>query len=155
VLAYQDAAAAAAILAEIHRVLRPGGRFVANEAVWREGVAAATVAAINARALADFGLRPSAESAWGVDGWIALMRQAGFTVLAADLLPPGRRGKEAFCPRLALTDAYTLLRRARAGLSPRLWAARRVYRRLLAAHREDGKLLEARVFVLEKPTVGS
>jgi SAM-dependent methyltransferase len=155
VLGYQDAAAAAAILAEVHRVLRSGGRFVANEAVWREGVAAATVAATNARALAHFGLRPATEWAWGVDGWTSLMRQAGFTVLAADPLPPGRRGKEAFRPRLALTEAYTFLRRARAGLSPRLWAARRVYHRLLAAHREDDNLLEARVFVLEKPTVGS
>ncbi len=36
VLGFQDEAAVKAILAEVFRVLKPGGRYVANEAIWRD-----------------------------------------------------------------------------------------------------------------------
>ena len=42
VLGFQDEAGTEALLSEICRVLKPGGRFVANEAIWRAGVSAGT-----------------------------------------------------------------------------------------------------------------
>src|SRR5207249_7452994 len=51
VLGIQDEAGAAAMLGEIFRVLKPGGRYVANEAIWRTGVPAERVASVNAACL--------------------------------------------------------------------------------------------------------
>ena len=78
VLGFQDAEGAKALLGEIYRVLKPGGIFAANEAIWRTGVPAGTIAAVNATCLADFGLRMASDSPWALDEWLGVMKSAGF-----------------------------------------------------------------------------
>lgn len=154
VLGFQDAAGARTLLAEIFRVLKQGGLYVANEVVWRKPVSPAVVATINASCLADFGLRLASEPPWSVDDWLGLMREVGFRVVSSERLEdqvalgsaPGR----SFSVGLLLSGAFTLTQRLKGALSPALRRQRGRYRRRLREHRSDGLYIEARLFVLEK-----
>lgn len=154
VLGFQDAAGARTLLAEVFRVLKQGGLYVANEVVWRKPVSPEVVAAINAACLADFGLRLASEPPWSVDDWLGLMREVGFRVISSERLEdqvalgsaPGR----SFSVGLLLSEAFTLTQRLKGALSPALRRQRAKYRRRLREHRSDGLYIEARLFVLEK-----
>ena len=89
-----------ALLREILRVLKPGGRYVANEAIWRTGVPADTIAAINAACLADFGLRMASDLPWALDEWLGVMKGAGFKVVSSDLLAPNLAARKRRAPGL-------------------------------------------------------
>lgn len=140
VVAFQDAAEALRLLAEIARVLKPGGRYVANEAVWLPDVDAAEVARINEAALADFGLRPGPELPWCAADWLVRMRAADFEVLEARTLDEHAADEP---PRLRATLAAVRAARARHG-------ARGPYAAPLAAPRYTRRCLEARLFVLRR-----
>jgi len=152
VLGFQDAAPARALLSEIRRALNPGGLYVANEAIWKRSVPEEVVASINAAGLADFGLRQASEWAWSVEDWQGVMEGAGFRVLSTQLLeeaPAVTVGGGSW--RLALSALLTRATRLRGALSPALRRQGAHYRRLLAAHREDGRYVEDRLFILQKP----
>jgi cyclopropane fatty-acyl-phospholipid synthase-like methyltransferase len=156
VLGFQDAAIARAMLAEVFRVLKRGGRVVANEAIWKRAVSQETVARINQANLADFGLRLASEHAWGVDDWLHLMAATGFSVVSADLLErhTANARESPAAPlswRLALSDALTRYYRVRGWLIPGVRVRRARYRKLLERHRADGQYIESRLFVLGKP----
>jgi ubiquinone/menaquinone biosynthesis C-methylase UbiE len=152
VLGFQDAATARSMLGEIRRVLQPGGRFVANEAVWKRGTDPAVGAAIHAAAVADFGLSQASPQLWSVDDWVRVMKEAGFRLQAADLLAErAATGTEPPPRQLQLSALLTHLYRLRAFLVPRLARQRRHYHRQLARHRQDGLHLESRLFVLDSP----
>jgi SAM-dependent methyltransferase len=94
VLGFQAPEAARLMLAEVRRILRPGGRFVANEAVWRSGTGADTVSTIYESSLRDFGLAQSSEGGWTVEDWLRCIEEARFQVRACEPLggsasPPG------------------------------------------------------------------
>ncbi|MBX3055087.1 MAG: methyltransferase domain-containing protein [Anaerolineae bacterium] len=145
VLGFQPEATAQAMLRQIFRVLKPNGRYVANEAIWRAGVSPARAAAIYAACMADFGICQASPQAWGLAEWLQLMRQTGFQVAAADLLEEVIAGEVAD----AIPDANRLSRWRRLA-HPRLAWQSLVYRRRLARHRDDGQWLESRLFILEK-----
>jgi ubiquinone/menaquinone biosynthesis C-methylase UbiE len=152
VLGFQDTAPAEALLGEIWRVLKAGGLYVANEAIWKRTTPKEVVAAINAAGLADFGLRQASERAWSVEDWRQVMERAGFRVLSAQRLaeaPAVKAGDISW--RLVLSALLTGATRLRGTLSPALRKQGARYRRLLAAHRQDGQYVEDRLFVLQKP----
>jgi ubiquinone/menaquinone biosynthesis C-methylase UbiE len=70
VLGFQGEADAQAMLAQIWRVLRPGGRYVANEAIWKRSTTPGQVATIYEASFRDFGLAQASEQAWNVDDWL-------------------------------------------------------------------------------------
>jgi SAM-dependent methyltransferase len=155
VLGFQQAGDAAALLAQIFRVLAPGGLYVANEGIWKPEVTGAQTAAIYARSVADFGLCQASPQPWALADWLTLMQGVGFTVIAADVLtayqitfPP----QPPHSPQL-LTRSR-LLTRAYEGwgyVQPGLLKKRLLYREKLKAHEADGRLLESRLFILQKP----
>lgn len=145
VLGFQPEAAAQAMLRQIFRVLKPDGRYVANEAIWRASVSPARVAAIYAACMADFGICQASPQPWGLDAWLCLMQQTGFQVAAADLLEEVVTGAAAD----AISDANRLNRWRRLAHPLLAWQSL-VYRRRLARHRDDGQWLESRLFVLVK-----
>jgi SAM-dependent methyltransferase len=156
VLGFQDAAAARRMLGEIGRVLRPGGRYVANEAIWRQGVPDATVAAITVATARDFGSGQASPQNWALDEWRVAMQAAGFEICSADTLEayaarsgPPRPVRPSL--RLLLSHLVTWLYRVRGYSSLRVIRRERRYRRLLQAHRAEGQYIEARLFVLQKP----
>jgi ubiquinone/menaquinone biosynthesis C-methylase UbiE len=133
-------------LAETFRVLKPGGLFVANEMIWKPHIEESTVTEVNKQCELDFGLRQASQRRWAVDRWLDEMRRAGLEPLAWDPLV-ARRREQAL--RIILA---AMLRRLRLVFSPSLWNAHYRYSRLLAAHRADGALIEARLFVAARPS---
>ena len=144
VLGFQDVQVATDMLSELWRVLRPGGLYVANEAIWKPDVSPEQADVINARALAHFGLRQASDAPWSVREWRQAMERAGFEVLSAAILRP--------VPAFA-EDAPSVTVRInwRHGASPRLLWRRWYYRRRLRQHHADGQAIESRLFVLRKP----
>lgn len=133
------------MLVEAHRVLRPGGLFVANEAIWKSSVDQSTVATVNRLSETDFGLRQASEHAWFIDRWLEEFCDAGFRpVTWSSLEAPGPGSR----PNAVIARWIKGLRIVS---SPLLWREYRFYRRRLARHRPDGALIEARLFVCRKP----
>jgi ubiquinone/menaquinone biosynthesis C-methylase UbiE len=155
VLGFQDEPGAKAMLAEIYRVLAPGGRYVANEAIWRDGVAHERIASINAACLADFGGRMASDAPWALGDWLSLMKQQGFQVVSSRNLEEHIATTEAqrsrLTPRLITSTALTAFYKLHSHLSPATRRARTRYRILNETHRDDGLYIEPRLFVLEKP----
>jgi SAM-dependent methyltransferase len=155
VLGFQDAEGAAALLREIYRVLKPGGLFAANEAIWRSGAPAETIAAINAACLADFGLRMASDSPWALDDWLGVMKSAGFQVVCADLISARSGARKTTRPgpdlRTLASGAVTRFYWLRSHVSPSGQRARARFRRLNRQHQADGSYIEPRLFVLAKP----
>jgi ubiquinone/menaquinone biosynthesis C-methylase UbiE len=173
-LGFLPAGAAQAMLAEIHRVLKPMGLFVANESIWKRDVPPELVSAIYAGCLQDFGLCQAFEKAWSASHWLHLMTDMGFEIVSSDLLKAGdephnpqnqralrgfdRRGSPPFDStaepppaRLILSDLLTLCYRARGWFSPKLIKQRAIFRELLRKHRNEGQYVESRLFVLRRP----
>jgi ubiquinone/menaquinone biosynthesis C-methylase UbiE len=154
VLGFQDAEGADALLGEIFRVLKPGGRYVANEAIWRTGVPPETIAATNAACIDDFGLRMASDAPWALDAWLELMSSSGFRVVSAELLDEQllrNKPNQSFNWRGLLSTALTRFYRLRAYVTPVGRRRRAIFHRLNARHHADGLLIEPRLFVLEKP----
>jgi SAM-dependent methyltransferase len=153
VLGIQDAATASHMLGEIWRVLKPGGRFVANEAIWRQGVSLERASSINASCVRDFGLRLASDALWYSTTWLDVMRRSGFDVvehrtIGDQELPRSIRHGGT---RMAVSDALTTLYRLRSVVVPSTRRRRRAYDAALRDHREDGRFIEPHLFVLQKP----
>mgnify|MGYP000847792045 FL=1 len=154
VLGFQDAGTARRMLAELRRVLQPGGRYVANEAVWKRGSDPAAAAAVYAAAVADFGSGPASPQFWTVDDWTRVMEEAGFQVACA--MPLAETSSAVTEPvdrpwRLQLSTMLTAFYRLRGLLLPRLLRQRLRYRLLLAGHAHDGRYTESWLFELRRP----
>jgi SAM-dependent methyltransferase len=158
VLGFQPPDRARLLLAEVRRVLRPPGRFVANEAVWRAGTSPETVASIHGSSVNDFGLAQATAAGWTLEEWTRCMRESGFVVRAseplrrAESVDPGERPWRGGLRRLRAMVAsrcISVVYRARASLTPELARQRREFGRRLARHRNDGRHIEAYLFVLE------
>lgn len=166
VLGFQDELRAQEMLAEIFRTLKPGGLYVANEAIWKQGVSQAIVDAIHDTSLDDFGLCQASPQAWSLTPWLDLMRQTGFTILSSRLLVSTLADPTAI-PPATLPDSsakqgllhlrlacFSLFYRSRRYWIPRLRRASRAYEKRLQKHRQDGQYIEARLFVLQKQSKG-
>lgn len=152
VVCFQDDEAVASILSEVARVLRPGGRFVLNEAIWRPGVPQEVASELHARAVRELGVFQTGERALDVDGWNDRFVAAGFEVDADRLLDarrlpsaPSRGTLQPLGARLAM-----LLHRVARSLDPEVHRERRRMRRLDLELRHHGRRIEARLFVLHR-----
>ncbi|MCB8945789.1 MAG: methyltransferase domain-containing protein [Ardenticatenaceae bacterium] len=155
VLGFQQVGDAAALLAQIFRVLRPGGLFIANEAVWQPEVTAAQTAAMYARNMADFGISQAAPQPWSVAEWLALMQSVGLSVIAAEGVAAYGLAFPPMPPHspqlLRRSQQFSRLCRWQSYVRPDLVQKRLLFRGRLKAHEGDGRLLESRLFVLQKP----
>jgi SAM-dependent methyltransferase len=155
-LGFQDADASAAMLAELHRVLKPGGRGVANEAVWKSGVPDSVVGSIYASSVRDFGICQASEQNWTVREWCEAMARGGFEMEEAAAVCPSRdREPEPIRARVRLrrliSACFSYVLRCKAAVSPGALSRQRHYRTLLQLHSRDDRFIEGRLFVLKKP----
>jgi ubiquinone/menaquinone biosynthesis C-methylase UbiE len=155
VLGFQEVELVVKMLREIQRVLRPGGLYVANEAIWKAQLDQQVVAEINRSCEADFGLRQSTDQAWSITQWLDAIQAAGFRVRSANLLGVHLKTVEQKAEHSGEYTTVTLWRflwsyRVCPLLDPRMILGHLRYRRLLRDHTQDGRYLEERLFVLEK-----
>jgi SAM-dependent methyltransferase len=155
VLGFQQAGDATAMLAQIFRVLEPGGLYVAIEAIWKPGVTAAQTAAIYASSMADFGICQASPQPWSLAEWLNLMQGVGFVVVSADLLVPYQIAFPPLPPHspqlLTRSRLFSRVCQWQSYFRPRLLQKQLAYRGKLKAHQGDGRLLESRLFILRKP----
>jgi SAM-dependent methyltransferase len=159
VLGFQPPGAARALFAEIFRVLKSGGRFVANEAVWKPGTPLETASSLHASEESDFGLGQACAAGWSIAEWSRCAREAGFAVESSERLgasPSGtasdaRGGLIGRWRAKVASRVVTLFYATRGLLSGELRRERLEYRARLARHEQDGMHVEARLLVLVKP----
>jgi len=142
VIAFHEPEQVARLLAEVYRVLRPGGWFGVLEAFWAPGQDPAAVAATNAAALADFGLRPASPLPWTIDDWQARFTEAGFVALQATRMPDKLAAPPA-APAVRRSAFLSRVQGLRRRLDPRLRRADAEYRRRLADHTHGGPRMES------------
>lgn len=154
VLGFQAEKPARQMLAEIARVLKPGGVLVANEAVWRPGVTAVHSQTIYDACQQDFGICQASPQPWGSSEWLAEMTAAGLTASAIPLTPNTPLSFPLFALRSSLStihySLFTWLHQAKVAFSPRLLAQRWHYRTLLRRHAHDGEHIECFLFIAHK-----
>lgn len=149
VLGFQDESTAQTMLTEIYRVLRPGGQYLANEAIWKPNISAQQARDIYDQCVADFGLCQTSPQPWSLDEWTDVMVQAGFQLVSAHFLNQHLSQEPAKHP--TRSTLFTQANRLKGYLHPRLIRERLNYRRRLHAHRDDGQYMESRLFILQKP----
>ena len=150
VLGIQPPESAATFLNEVWRVLKVGGRFAANEGVWKTGTSQHIIAAINEACMKDFGFSVASCAGWSKDDWILCMRRAGFTVVGTESLNLHAPATVDHSMIAHFSRLVTLAFRLRAMLNPRLFGLRRHYQQLLEKHRDDHHHIEANLFVAIK-----
>lgn len=154
VLAILAPATLARTLHEVFRCLRPGGRFLANEAIWTPDATADQIHQINRAVEAAFNLIQSSAGTRYLGEWLARFAAAGFIVessaLLGDLIPIDMPLSPEAADINRRSDAFTRRTRFRSYLNPgRLLQAIGVtitLRRL----RGSGRWLESRLFVMRK-----
>lgn len=152
VLGFQPAVEARQMLREIMRVLKPGGLYAANEAIWRPQTTAEQAGDIYEACVADFGICQASPQPWAVDEWRAVILETGFILhYARDLDDLVQNAPERVQPADNWpTRLFSLRNRARGRLDPELRRERRKYRALLSKHYYDGQYMESRLFLMSK-----
>jgi SAM-dependent methyltransferase len=150
VLGIHSPSSADVFLREVNRVLKVGGRFVANEGVWKAGTPVETVSAINQACMEDFGFSMASSAGWSEEDWTICMRRAGFDVVSTEAIDL-HASNRVHCSLIGyLSRAVTLAFRLKATLTPRTALMRRHYQKLLEKHCDDHHHIEARLFVTTK-----
>jgi ubiquinone/menaquinone biosynthesis C-methylase UbiE len=143
-----------AVLDEVYRVLDAQGIFVLNDAIWKESVSLEQAQAINKACLEDFGLLQASEAAWSLEDWREIFQRHGFQVrsfLIEDYLQSGKDMiQQAKSRQEMVSEGMTRLYKMMGYLNRGLLAEKRKYDELLERHRDDGKYIESRIFVLTK-----
>lgn len=150
VLAIVDASVLPELTAEVARVLKPGGTFLVQDAIWMAGVDRSRIESVNRACLDTYGVIQSSAGPAYVDEWNALFADAGFEIRSSGLLDLSAGAGDARATRCS--SVYSWYREWRARLVPSSLAAMLRYRRLMRGQRwDEGAMLEPRLFVLGKP----
>jgi ubiquinone/menaquinone biosynthesis C-methylase UbiE len=140
VLGFQDNDDLNLLIAEIIRVLKPGGRFAANDAVWKKGLNPELVAKINDECLKDFGMRHASQNYWDFEDWENFYMKNGFEILSSELIPEEVKSKNNGNEKQSGWDL----------INPFIVFQDLSYRNKIRKHRNDKDYVEARLFILRK-----
>lgn len=139
------------LLKEIYRVLKPGARFVALDAIWKEGTEPEYIGRINEQCRKDFGIIQSLQQPATFKQWTDTFTQTGFTVTLSQQITKADLLESEYQKTNPLSDKFTERRQLISWFNPLLWYYRIwVVIRLKTRHRHDGDRLENRLFVMKK-----
>ena len=140
------------LLSEIFRVLKPGGRMITIDAVWKKETDPGQIRQINQQCLHDFGLIQSLAQPQSVADWQKAFGQAGFASISTLQIYPGTITDVSEKIPNKKSHRFTRLKKLSLLLNPGLWYYQLKSAFLLKTkHRHDGDFLESYVFLLEKP----
>lgn len=138
-----------ALFAELHRVIRPGGRLCCNESLWRPDISLATIRDINARCVQLFGMVQAPEQYPYPADWRNLGIETGFRVETSQSLeevsPALRMPERQLCAVL-----FSMLGRIKGRLLPRLIREKRLWQKGEQTFQEYGRFLEGWLFAFRK-----
>lgn len=140
-----------ACMTEIKRVLKPGGSFLAVDAVWKVNTPLATIRKINDRCRKDFGIIQSNESPSNEAEWTDFFGQMGFVNITSFEVQAMESIKTDSSHVQSSSDTFTKLKRRTALLNPAfIWAYVGAYLLIKCVHRSDGKQLQNWFFKMQK-----
>jgi ubiquinone/menaquinone biosynthesis C-methylase UbiE len=148
------------LVAEVFRVLKPGGTFVFNESIWRNGTPPETISAINRECLERFGIPQSSEQFPYTQDWIKLCESEGFQKLAAIHLEEMPTSMPTLPPILqpgvlAKSKLFSVVGALKSRFYPSLRRQRREWRTHEKHFGKYGFFLEGVLFVMRKPEIYS
>jgi len=148
VLGFQDNDDLNLLTAEIKRVLKPDGRFAANDAVWKKGLNPEMVSKINIECLKDFGMRHASQDYWDFEDWERFYARNGFDVLSSGLIHD--KVKVQVQVQNQVQDNGNEKKSGWDLINPFTFLEDVSYRSKIRKHRNDKEYVEARLFLLKK-----
>ncbi len=139
------------LLKEIYRVLKPGARFIALDAIWKEGTKPDVIRRINQQCRKDFGIIQSLQQPATLKQWTDTFTQTGFSLILSQQITKADLLENEYQITNPLSDKFTKRKQLLSWVNPLLWYYRLlVVIRLKTRHRHDGAWLENCLFVMKK-----
>lgn len=146
------------VLDEVYRVLDGQGVFILNDAIWKKTVPPEQVHSINESCIKDFGLPQASEEPWSVNDWNEVFHRHGYrvnTFLVEDYVKPVDNSiKSVMNWRNLVSETLSKAYKIIGYLNRGLFLKKKKYDKLLEQHRDDGKYIESRIFILTKNLSG-
>jgi ubiquinone/menaquinone biosynthesis C-methylase UbiE len=151
-LCFHELARVKQMLGEIHRVLKKGSIYAANEAIWIKGISPELIKQITEDAERDFGLRPSSNEALFLHDWMEIFKNNGFEIISTDKVDSRSPKVKAsrLTTKIIRSKIFTLLCKSKLIFSFRLLKEYFFFKRILKSHHQETPVLEARIFFLRK-----
>lgn len=133
------------IINEITRVLKPNGKFICNDAIWKDGTDKNMIEQINRNCLSDFGIVQSTASPAYKDEWIHFFEKENLQLMKVI----DKDEMKTTNSRPPKKDAYWFYKTALCVLNPFFLAQKMSFDKALkTTHIDDGKFLKSFLFVL-------
>lgn len=149
VMGFQDLQNLKFILAEIHRVLKTGGIFAVNEALWKENVTDETVKEIYESSEKDFGLSQASSANINIKTLITVCEKTGFAMLKLvnlddenDMIVADNSNN--------ISREYNIKKKRKSILNLGFIINELNYRRKLKKHKNDGSFINSWLLKLKK-----
>lgn len=152
-LCFHDQPDANFLLNEIFRVLKHGGKYIANEAIWKDGVSLEAIRQVNDNALANFGLGPSTGHFFFLEDWKKQFAKTGFECISSELIEDLHSGAvrmKGFRFSELASDIYSFISKLKVLFNPFLLKEFIHYKNLIKNQSLKTQILEARLLVLSK-----
>lgn len=151
VIGFQDENGVKNLLGEAKRVLKEGGLFALNDAIWKKNASFKDIARINKSCIEDFGLTQASVQPWYIDDWHRVFTEAGFEIISDDLLGnlinnKTKRNNYVMFKSSLVSNFF----HAKRIINPSLRKKHTKYKELLQKHSGDGNYIESRLFILKK-----
>ena len=148
VLAIQEDETLEHLIAEIHRLLKPGGRLVFNETVWLPEITDKEISTINEMCKREFGIIQSSGKYKTAADWKTMLEVHGFEVLHYKRIDPGATAGQEKGRRFPefLSRIFTIIGKIGGKLNKQLRTEDIRYKNIMKNLYEDKQYMEGTIF---------